>query len=279
METNNIKLNIGCGDRFLTDWMNLDFTSDNEYVLQCDVTKGIPLENGTCCMVYSSHVLEHFSKSNGEAFIKECYRVLQPGGILRIVVPDLETLASLYLESLNKVRKNNSDIIIANYDWSVIEMIDQMVRERSGGAMWDFWVQKHIINEEHIKNRMGLVFINVRNQIKNPKTEKHSNEVTKSHKATTIREKLSWRIKKLIPNFRRYNNIEKEVSFYETGELHKWMYDSYSLGRLFEHHGFKDISKMNAFESKFKDWEKCSWLDVENGNIRKPDSLFIEGVK
>lgn len=64
-----------------------------------DITKGLPLANGEAAVVYSSHVLEHLTRSQAKAFVREAHRVLAARGVIRIVVPDLETLATRYLES------------------------------------------------------------------------------------------------------------------------------------------------------------------------------------
>jgi len=92
-------LNLGCGQRFHPDWMNIDFVSHAPEVMAHDLTTGIPVPDNSADAVYHSHVLEHFSKSNGAAFIQECFRVLKPGGVLRVVVPDLEALALQYVQA------------------------------------------------------------------------------------------------------------------------------------------------------------------------------------
>ena len=75
-------LNLGCGSSFLTmsEWTNLDFTSSGESVIAHNLLNGIPYSDNYFDLVYHSHVLEHFSKDDGEAFIAECFRVLKPGG-------------------------------------------------------------------------------------------------------------------------------------------------------------------------------------------------------
>ncbi len=55
--------------------------------------------DGTFGEVYASHVLEHFDYKAGIATaLKEWHRVLAPGGVLRLSVPDLDTLAALLLQ-------------------------------------------------------------------------------------------------------------------------------------------------------------------------------------
>lgn len=56
-------------------------------------------ESGTFSEVYASHVLEHFDyKDELFATLKEWHRVLAPGGMLHISVPDMDTLARLFLD-------------------------------------------------------------------------------------------------------------------------------------------------------------------------------------
>lgn len=63
-----------------------------------DLTKGIPHGDGTVDAVYSSHMLEHVTRDQAEFVLRECHRVLRPGGTLRVVVPDLRLLARKYLD-------------------------------------------------------------------------------------------------------------------------------------------------------------------------------------
>jgi hypothetical protein len=66
--------------------------------------------------------------------------------------------------------------------------------------------------------------------------------------------------------------------FRQSGEPHRWMYDRFSLERLLTEIGFVDIRFCQADESRifnFNDYQ----LDTINGVVRKPDSLFMEGLK
>src|SRR5687767_3201991 len=94
-------LNLGCGDRYISDWTNVDFVSQGKGVIAHNLIEGIPFPDNSFDVVYHSHVLEHFTKQRGFLFIKECYRVLKPNGILRIVVPDLEEIVREYFKSLS----------------------------------------------------------------------------------------------------------------------------------------------------------------------------------
>ena len=56
------------------------------------------------------------------------------------------------------------------------------------------------------------------------------------------------------------------------------MYDEFSLTRLLKNNGFAQVKVLSAFESQIRDFDKYE-LDVINGEIRKPDSLFVECIK
>ncbi|MEQ8880789.1 MAG: methyltransferase domain-containing protein, partial [Cyclobacteriaceae bacterium] len=120
-------LNVGCGKRFHKDWLNIDVLPADPGVIHCDVTKGLPLEDNDLDVVYHSHVLEHIPKAKVKAFLNECYRVLKPGGIIRIAVPDLEGIVRNYLKYLDQNLDQSSDESRANYDWMMLELYDQVV--------------------------------------------------------------------------------------------------------------------------------------------------------
>ena len=66
--------------------------------------------------------------------------------------------------------------------------------------------------------------------------------------------------------------------FRDSGEVHQWMYDDYSLKRLLEEQGFNSAVRKTASESYIKDWASYS-LDTEpDGSVYKPDSLYMEAI-
>lgn len=64
-----------------------------------DVVAGLPVESGSCRGVYASHVLEHLCLEDCRAALRETLRILAPGGIFRLVVPDLQVYAERYLDA------------------------------------------------------------------------------------------------------------------------------------------------------------------------------------
>jgi SAM-dependent methyltransferase len=76
-------------------WFGLRWPSD---VFVHDLRRPFPWQDASADTIYSSHFLEHLSKRDGARFLAECHRVLKPGGIVRIVVPDLRVIVDNYLK-------------------------------------------------------------------------------------------------------------------------------------------------------------------------------------
>jgi len=66
-----------------------------------DILNGLPIADGTADGVYASHVLEHLSLADCATALSNTFRLLRPGGIFRLVIPDLEARARKYLERLD----------------------------------------------------------------------------------------------------------------------------------------------------------------------------------
>ena len=123
------RVNLGCGPDAPEGWLNVDgswnawFTHHQRLrrVLELagvinatnqganwkmsplvhDLSKPLPFSDNTFSAIYGSHVLEHLYRNQALALISECKRVLRPGGILRLVVPDLHAMVAEYLNSKN----------------------------------------------------------------------------------------------------------------------------------------------------------------------------------
>jgi predicted SAM-dependent methyltransferase len=272
-------LNLGCGKHYNSDWTNVDFVSTGPGVIAHNLSKGVPYEDASFDVVYHSHVLEHFSKNDGQKFIHECNRVLKPGGIIRIAVPDLETLANEYLKNLRIASIDDSALNEANYDWSVIELMDQMVRKESGGEMASYWMQNEIINEQHVANRMGWEFRQFRQSLNRIETTSSSSAKRPIFNISKLKQRIIRRIfRKQYKELSDQKDMLELGRFRVSGEVHQWMYDRYSLKRLLENTGFSQPSVKAAITSDIPNWSLYE-LDAINGIVRKPDSLFMEAKK
>jgi predicted SAM-dependent methyltransferase len=91
-----IKVNIGCGPLLDPGWTGIDYRSPNASI-RCDIKRGLPFQDGACRFVFSEHVFEHLDLRELRCVLRECYRVLEPGGVVRIIMPSLEAYVSAYM--------------------------------------------------------------------------------------------------------------------------------------------------------------------------------------
>lgn len=277
-------LNLGCGHRFQPTWINVDFTSHNKDVISHNLLKGIPFADKNFDVVYHSHVLEHFPKSKAVFFIRECYRVLKNKGILRIAVPDLEQIVKTYLIALDKASLGSTEWI-DNYEWILLEMYDQVVRNRSGGDMAEYFVKEKLDNQEFVLERCGLEAVQLLDSGKKIWQAMHKNSEDNKLKI------LLKQIYKTINHPRHLRDLFLRVllgkdfealqigRFRQSGEIHQWMYDRYSLSKLLKECNFQQVTQRSATDSFIPNWTSYN-LDTEpDGLVYKPDSLYMEAIK
>ena len=129
-----IKLNLGCGSVRPIGWINTDsslnaniqkipiigkrvakmfnpieYNSSN--FIYMNLNKKWKFDNNSVDIVYASHLFEHLSLNSADLFLSESYRVLKPGGVIRIVVPDLYKICKKYIEEYDSV-ENTTEFIM-----------------------------------------------------------------------------------------------------------------------------------------------------------------------
>jgi SAM-dependent methyltransferase len=114
-----LRLHLGCGTTTPAGWVNVDgslgarlaqlpalrpllratgvFRIDwSPSIRVHDLRRPFPWPNGSADAIYSSHTLEHLTREQGRRFLRECHRVLRPGGVVRIAVPDVALILQAY---------------------------------------------------------------------------------------------------------------------------------------------------------------------------------------
>lgn len=165
-------LNLGCGTRTSAMAVNIDwapplrlkaskvgqkvaplvvrgprrelFDAMDGELLPHDLRKGIPFADASVDVVYHSHVLEHIDREFVPGFLAEIKRVLKPGGVHRIVVPDLEIAVRGYLASLQAVDAGTGDA--ARHDDFVAMLLEQSVRRHAAGSAQQGKVRRAVEN-------------------------------------------------------------------------------------------------------------------------------------
>lgn len=126
-----MRINIGCGVSATKNWMNFDNSfsltmakyplfvlnillyfdlldkaqyeyiklANNLDIKYADAAVKIPVKDASVEVLYSSHMFEHLDRAEADSFLQEAFRVLMPGGIIRLAVPDLERIINSYNEN------------------------------------------------------------------------------------------------------------------------------------------------------------------------------------
>lgn len=118
-----LRLHLGCGSTVVPGWENIDksptarvppqlrtvlrrvgLLSEQQAaadfpagIVHADVRQGLSYDGGTVAFVYSSHMIEHLARWQALELLRECRRVLKPGGVVRIATPDLAELVAAYV--------------------------------------------------------------------------------------------------------------------------------------------------------------------------------------
>lgn len=244
-------LNIACGNRYHKDWINIDFHPVSKDVKRVNILQGLPFEDESIDFIYSSHFLEHLTPEQAVFVLRVCKRVLKSGGILRLVVPDLENICKEYLKVLEMVKANPEYDEI--YEWIVIELLDQLVRTKPGGRMKEFFSyvisSQNIRLAEYIQLRIGEKLLQERKHV-------HRRITYDKMKSKLLYFYLKI-IRLLIPKDIR------DLVFVNTsiGEKHLWMYDEYSLSKKLAELGYRNISVKTYNESDIPNFNNY-FLDI-----------------
>lgn len=97
-------LHLGCGPNPIDGWLNTDVRPTDRAV-RLDAARPFPLPDAGFDYVFSEHMFEHLDYEEGRSMLHECFRVLRPGGILRLTLPTLDFLIRLYREPETEIHR------------------------------------------------------------------------------------------------------------------------------------------------------------------------------
>jgi SAM-dependent methyltransferase len=252
-------VNLGCGDIFHPSWGNYDLNPSSKDIKRIDLQRALPFASKSLAAIYSSHVFEHLPRGDVPRFLRECARVLRRGGIIRLVVPDLEGVVRDYLQCLEAASRGDPGAE-ERHEWMTVELLDQLVRRVSGGVMARWWRSQPLRAGDLICRRLG------------GEAQKWIERF--AEEAKTGGKPLAWDEIYDSPE----PTSQKQVEFLRRGEVHRWMYDRVSLARLLKETGFRDVQVCGADVSRIEGFVNFRLDTDEQGKVRKPDSLFIEAV-
>lgn len=99
MDDKLLKLHLACGKHLLDGWVNVDISAVNRKVIRIKLPSGLKrFKTASARYIYTSHFLEHLDYPQAALFfVKECYRILIKGGVLRVVIPGIERIIKAYV--------------------------------------------------------------------------------------------------------------------------------------------------------------------------------------
>ena len=281
--TSGRALNLACGTSYISSpqWTNVDWSAPGPDVIGFNLLRKLPFPENYFDLVYSSHYIEHLLPEDLERLFEECYRVLTPGGIIRIVTPDWDEMISEYM---SQVKKNNTDYA----DYVRAEILDQCVRTKPGGRLKT--IHKRALTDPAFANylqlRSGIV---LKREVAGTDIEGQKRILHRFKtflRADSYRKKFLLKKKieigyislivKMFPDwFRRYH-----ISLTDPGEKHLWLFTRDELSAILEETGFRKVKKLE-FSSTQSQLQDVLHLDTlpEGGPRKGALSMFIEAFK
>jgi predicted SAM-dependent methyltransferase len=154
------KLQLGTGRNLRDGWLNTDihdFRRTGE-VIYMDAREPFPLPDVSFDLVYSEHMLEHLPYADGQRCLRECVRVLRPGGRIRVATPSLERLIRLYDSGLSDVQQRY-------LSWSVDEFVPHADAPLPGFVLNNFlrdWGHEFVYDTQTLRHALeGAGFVDV----------------------------------------------------------------------------------------------------------------------
>jgi len=133
----DLLVNIGCGACGKAGWVNVDFFDNPAVNCVYDCRKGLPFSDGAVRGIFTEHFVEHLDYVEEiPLFLSECHRVLQPGGVVRIIVPDAEKYLRAYctegwdeMIKVRPLRPDHSDCHFGSKFNTKMEVLHVMFRQ------------------------------------------------------------------------------------------------------------------------------------------------------
>lgn len=227
------------------------------------VGKPLPFPDCSFDLAYLLHVLEHQTPEEQIGTLRETWRVLKPGGWVRVSVPDQEEKARVYLQQLANVRAYPSEINRLNYEWAVMSLLDQMVRRRSGGSMAQA-LRQGSFDPGFLRLCFGDALDSIRPDVTPPNSPKLHGFSLSAFAARWWRRLILW-----------WSKGDPRL----TGELDLWGHDEVWLANLLSAADFTAVERMNFEQSDIPGWERFALDRSERGNYPLEPSLFMEAYK
>jgi SAM-dependent methyltransferase len=236
-----------------------------------NILRGLNFPDDSFDVVYSAQFIEHLTYPEAVKVMTEVRRILKPGGVLRLVTPDLEELTHEYLNHLTTLKEEAASDVIKKYEWIRLEIFDQIVRDSSGGEMVDFIEDCDDKTRKYVAERIGYTFTTIADH-----DAALSKQASIPKLLSRIKKLLKFLVRKLSSVMR--SRVNKIGRFRQCGEVHRYLHDFFSLSRVLRSAGFSKIVRTSPTESAIPDWNSYE-LDRVKGQIDGPHCLYVEATK
>lgn len=152
------KLQIGAGPNPLDGWFNTDLEPDHTQTFFLDATHPLPFSDHTFDYIFSEHFIEHITYLEGFHLLRECRRVLKPGGKIRVATPNAENIVGLY-------DKKKTELQRRYIRWSVDQFLSGIASYRESFVVNHFyraWGHQFIYDKGTLQDALEASgFINI----------------------------------------------------------------------------------------------------------------------
>jgi predicted SAM-dependent methyltransferase len=148
LKRSQVKLNIGSGTDYKKGWINIDNNSDENIEkldLNWDLRNPLPFPADSVDFIFNEHFIEHLSVEDALRAIQDFMRILKPGGVLRIAMPDLETAVKNYQDK-NWRKKDFIKRFNMEFVKTPAELLNMNFR---------WWGHKWLYDWEELERRLG----------------------------------------------------------------------------------------------------------------------------
>ena len=145
------RLHIGCGENELPGWLNTELCPRGSQIY-LDATQPFALPDTCIDVVYSEHMIEHVPWIGGRAMLRECFRVMKPGALLRIVTPNLAFLMRVVEEPLTPIHQAYIQYNLEEYQidapsGSAVHVVNNFVRAWGHQFIYDDATLRQLMTE------------------------------------------------------------------------------------------------------------------------------------
>ncbi len=265
---------------FTTVIYNVEPPPPDSPMLYWDLAQPLPFADRSFDAVDCYHVYEHLFREEADRFTGEVHRVLKPGGIYRVSVPDLEWIAGEYLKYLEAALQDPSATNVKRYRWTVMKLIEQSIREKTGGLMLEA-IRRGEFDRAYVREHYGEAF----DAFFRGPSERPQPATAEVSRKKTLRQRLFSLTPQKVSRKIRWLDYERKLAEFKRGrgkdlrfnrETVSLLPDRLYLKLLLAKPGFTGFSIKDYKTSDIPNWAKYDLDRSNNGDYPFDPSLYVE---